>query len=97
MQIRIDPRFGDEVLRRQVEWRLRFSLARHSTRLGVVWVRLRERERNIEVAIAAHLLDGSEQRAKAENIDPQRALDWALDHLLRELARRPLPVTRRRS
>ncbi len=96
MQIRIDPRFGDEVLRRQVEWRLRFSLARHAGRLRSVWVRLRERDRTIEVAIALHLVDGTEQRVKAENIDPQRALDWALDHLLRELARRTVAPMRRR-
>lgn len=88
MQIRVDPRYGDPTLRQQVEWRLRFSLARHSPRLRTVMVRLREREALVEVAIALQLTDGTEQRTKAESVDPQRALDWALDHLLRELARR---------
>ncbi len=97
MTIRIAPGFGDDVFRQQVDWRLRFSLARFAPRLRTVMVSFRTVNQQVEVAIALVSTARSVHKTIAKHADPQRALDWALDHLLRELAREAPAPSRGRS
>ena len=97
MTIRIAPGFGDDVFRQQVDWRLRFSLARFAPRLRTVMVSFRTVNQQVEVAIALVSTARSVHKTIAQHADPQRALDWALDHLLRELAREAPTPSRGRS